>query len=185
MRRLTPLWVPLPLVRRLTPLWVPLPLVRRLTPLWVPKLPARLPILLQVPPPLVHRPASAAPGATGSFPGMQVQQSVTYDTVQDYTDSLNEDGTWATYDAANNTAKITSLGDFDTQCKAASKDVGAFDDLNRSQAENDLFGTGQTGKLHFAPHDGRAAVDQSGHLRRAEELGFLLRKRLQRRLEQP
>ena len=73
----------------------------------------------------------------------------TYDTVQDYIDSLNEDGTWVTYDAATNTATITSLEDFVTHCKTATKSVGAFDSLDTTQGENDLFGTASTDSLHF------------------------------------
>jgi hypothetical protein len=94
-------------------------------------------------------------GGDGQFPGgnggpqMGRQESVTYETVQDYIDSLNEDGAWVTYDAASNTATISSLADFVTHMKSASKDVGAFDALDRSQAENDVFGTGAADKLHF------------------------------------
>jgi len=78
------------------------------------------------------------------------QEPVIYDTAQDYIDALNADGAWVTYDAAAaNTAKVTSLGDFVSHCKSAAKDVGAFDDLNRTQAENDVFGTGEADKLHF------------------------------------
>lgn len=79
----------------------------------------------------------------------QNAESVTYETVQDYIDSLNTDGTWVEFDAASNTAKIVSLGAFVTHCKNASKSVGAFDDLNRNQAENQVFGTNENDALHF------------------------------------
>lgn len=65
----------------------------------------------------------------------------TYETAQDYIDALNADGTWVAYDAATNTATITSLADFVKAMKVPSKSVGAFDDLERSQGENELFGT--------------------------------------------
>jgi len=75
--------------------------------------------------------------------------STTYETAQDYIDSLNATTEWVIYDAASNTATITSLADFATYAKTATKDVPAFDDLNRSQAENYVFGNDQSDALHF------------------------------------
>lgn len=76
-------------------------------------------------------------------------ESVTYETAQDYIDSLNSDVEWISYDSETNTATITSVGDFVTHCKNASKDVGAFDSLDTSQAENMLFGNAENDALHF------------------------------------
>lgn len=73
----------------------------------------------------------------------------TYETAQDYIDSLNSDETWIEYDAETNTAKVTSIEAFVNHCKSASKDVGAFDDLNRGQAENKVFGNDESNALHF------------------------------------
>ena len=74
----------------------------------------------------------------------------TYETASDYIASLNSDTEWITYDSSTNTAKISSVGDFVTHCKSASKDVGAFDDLSKGQAENKLFGIdGTTYAKHF------------------------------------
>jgi hypothetical protein len=78
-----------------------------------------------------------------------VSLSGTYDTAQDYIDALNADGEWVEYDSETNTAKITSLADFVTACKNASKSVGAFDDLNSTQGENTLFGYGDGSGAHF------------------------------------
>lgn len=75
--------------------------------------------------------------------------STTYETAQDYIDSLNATAQWVTYDAASNTGTITSLADFATYAKTATKDVPAFDDLNRSQAENYVFGNDESDALHF------------------------------------
>lgn len=75
--------------------------------------------------------------------------SKTYKTVQEYIKSLNTDETWIKYDSKTNTAKITSMQAFITHCKNASKAVGAFDDLSRSQAENNLFGNDDNEALHF------------------------------------
>jgi hypothetical protein len=75
--------------------------------------------------------------------------SVTYQTVQEYINSLNADTQWVTYDPATNTARITSLAGFVNSQKNPSKSVAAFDDLDRSQAENNVFGNDAVDSLHF------------------------------------
>lgn len=75
--------------------------------------------------------------------------STTYETAQDYIDALNADTQWVTYDAATNTATITSLEAFINYGKNASKSVPAFDDLSRGQAENNVFGNDENDALHF------------------------------------
>jgi hypothetical protein len=75
--------------------------------------------------------------------------NTTYETAQDYIDSLNQDTTWVTYDSETNTATITSVEDFVKHCKNASKNVGAFDDLDATQGENTLFGYGDGEGAHF------------------------------------
>lgn len=89
----------------------------------------------------------------GTMPEMGADSSdnggTTYETVQDYIASLNEEEVWVTYDQASNTAKITNMEAFVKHCKTASKDVGAFDDLNCSQAENMLFGNDEQDAMHF------------------------------------
>ncbi len=74
--------------------------------------------------------------------------SGTYRTPQDYIDSLNGDEEWIIYNSSTNTAEITSIEAFVKHCKSPTKDVGAFDDLGKDQAENELFGTGDE-SLHF------------------------------------
>lgn len=66
--------------------------------------------------------------------------SGTYDTAAAYIEALNADGAWVTYDAATNTTTITSVAAFCTALKQASKSLGAFDQLDRGQGENTLFG---------------------------------------------
>lgn len=73
----------------------------------------------------------------------------TYETAQDYVNALNAQTQWVTYDSATNTATITSVADFVCALKPASKDVGAFDALDRSQGENTLFGYGDGAGAHF------------------------------------
>lgn len=93
-------------------------------------------------------PAGANPGS-GNSTGAAT--ATTYQTVQEYMDALNKDGQWITYDAATNTAKITSLAGFVNSQKSPSKNVGAFDGLDRSSAENNVFGNDESDTLHFDP----------------------------------
>ncbi|MCD8356392.1 MAG: S9 family peptidase [Clostridia bacterium] len=78
-----------------------------------------------------------------------ISLSGTYETAQDYIDALNEETTWVTYDSETNTATITSIADFVSALKIASKDLGAFDALDESQGENILFGDGDGEGDHF------------------------------------
>lgn len=97
------------------------------------------------------RPPGGTPPSGGLPSGNSAatQTPTTYQTVQDYIASLNKDTPWVNYNAASNTATITSLAPFVTCCKTPSKSVGAFDDLNRSQAENNVFGNDESDSLHF------------------------------------
>ena len=78
-----------------------------------------------------------------------VTLSGTYETAQDYIDAMNENGEWVTYDADTNTAEITSIEDFVIAFKSASKNLGAFDQLDAGQGENTLFGYGDGNGAHF------------------------------------
>lgn len=78
-----------------------------------------------------------------------ISLSGTYETAQDYIDALNAEKTWVIYDSGSNTASITSIEDFVSALKTASKDLGAFDALDRSQGENVLFGGGDGSGGHF------------------------------------
>lgn len=78
-----------------------------------------------------------------------VTLSGTYETAQDYIDALNAETTWVAYDSVSNTATITSIADFVRALKPASKNVGAFDDLEEAQGENILFGYGDGVGAHF------------------------------------
>lgn len=78
-----------------------------------------------------------------------ISLSGTYETAQDYIDALNAEKVWVTYDSATNKATITSIADFVSALKLASKDLGAFDALDKSQGENTLFGYGDGNGAHF------------------------------------
>ena len=75
--------------------------------------------------------------------------SGTYESAEEYIDALNENGVWVTYDAETNTASITSIEDFVKAFKSASKNLGAFDQLDGGQGENQLFGYGDGSGAHF------------------------------------
>ncbi len=81
--------------------------------------------------------------------GMSTGSGTTYQTAQDYIDSLNTSENWVTYNEATNTATVTSVGAFSRMCKIPSKSVGAFDATDRSQAENKVFGNDENDALHF------------------------------------
>lgn len=105
----------------------------------------------------------------GAFPGQGTQESMggwtppkgapvmsmaqeephTYNSAKEYIDALNGDNPWITYDEKTNTATISSVEAFVEHMKQATKSVGAFDDLQKAQAENLLFGNGQNDALHF------------------------------------
>lgn len=75
--------------------------------------------------------------------------SGTYETAQDYIDALNVNGEWVSYNAESNTVTITSIADFAKALKSASKNLGAFDQLDAGQGENTLFGYGDGSGAHF------------------------------------
>lgn len=96
--------------------------------------------------------AGGPPDDGGPMPwltGESDTESVTYETPEDYINSLNEDETWVEYDTATGKAHVTSIAAFARQQKTASKNVAAFDDLSRGQAENYVFGDSQNDALHF------------------------------------
>ncbi|WP_407431715.1 subtype A tannase [Methanobrevibacter sp.] len=94
-------------------------------------------------------PTGSAPSGEMQSENTDTNSSTSYQTAQDYIDYLNGNDTWIQYDEKTNTAKITSLEAFVKNCKNPSKSVAAFDDLNRSQAENGLFGLDSNSSSHF------------------------------------
>ncbi len=75
--------------------------------------------------------------------------SGTYETRQDYIDALNANGEWVTWDEATNTVTISTVAAFTQALKNASKSIAAFDQLDRGQGENILFGYGDGSGAHF------------------------------------
>ena len=78
-----------------------------------------------------------------------VDLSGTYNSASEYIAALNKNEEWVIYDEKTNSAKITSVEAFMKNVKQLQKNVGAFDDMNRSQGENVLFGFGDGKGLHF------------------------------------
>lgn len=92
---------------------------------------------------------SSSSATTSDASGTQVQ-SVVYNTASDYVSALNQDDRWFTYNQRRGTVRISSMRDFVTHLKAASKKVCAFDALDRSTTANQLFGVVDSGSLHFS-----------------------------------
>ena len=72
----------------------------------------------------------------------------TYNTKEDYIKALNANGEWILFDNATQKYKITSIEDFAMAVKRANKNIGAFDQLDKGQGENVLFGFNGS-KSHF------------------------------------
>lgn len=94
-------------------------------------------------------PVGMLPGGPTGPVGGGKDEVHTYNSAKEYIDALNGDNSWITYDEKTNTATISSVEAFVEHMKQATKSVGAFDDLQKAQAENLLFGNGQNDALHF------------------------------------
>ena len=94
-------------------------------------------------------PSGGGAPSGGGPDGQSSSETTTYNTVEEYIASLNSSSQWVAYDASTNTATITGLEGFVTSQKNASKDVGAFDGVDRAQTENLVMGSGES-KLHFS-----------------------------------
>ena len=103
----------------------------------------------------------------------------TYETVDAYIAALNAEETWVSYDSATNTATITSIAAFAKALKRASKSLGAFDQLDRGQGENTLFGE-KGNASHFDSHmaamlkelGSTYAGDYESDLKKTDSLGI-------------
>ena len=94
-------------------------------------------------------PVGMLPGGPTGHVGGGKDEVHTYNSAKEYIDALNGDNPWITYDERTNTATISSVEAFVEHMKQATKSVGAFDDLQKAQAENLLFENGQNDALHF------------------------------------
>lgn len=83
-----------------------------------------------------------------------IEQSLTNYLNDNYTNTSDMKSyvskySWVTFNEYSKSVTITSVADFVKECKNATKNVGAFDDLNRKQAENYVFGNSESDALHF------------------------------------
>ena len=91
-----------------------------------------------------------------------------------------------TYDEATNTATITSVADFVKAFKSASKNLGAFDQLDGGQGENTLFGYGDGSGAHFdstlaailADLGNEYADDYAADLEKTDSAGYTAEQRM-------
>ena len=81
--------------------------------------------------------------------GSSLDLSGTYETAADYIDALNADADWVSYDESTGEVSITDIAAFVSYFKGASKNLGAFDQFDRGQAENTLFGFADGEGAHF------------------------------------
>ena len=78
-----------------------------------------------------------------------ISLSGTYDSPEDYIAALNAENEWVSYDAASGEVSISDIASFVKAFKSTSKSLGAFDQLDRGQGENELFGYGDGEGKHF------------------------------------
>lgn len=78
-----------------------------------------------------------------------LSMSGTYETKQEYIDALNANGEWVSWNEETGEISITSVAAFTAALKNASKSIAAFDQLDRGQGENTLFGYGDGNGAHF------------------------------------
>ena len=74
-------------------------------------------------------------------------KSGSFNSAEDYIDSLNSDTQWVSYDSSTGEVTISSIAEFSLHCKKASKPVAAFDKLEKGGHE--LFNTGDGETTHF------------------------------------
>lgn len=115
-----------------------------------------------------------------------IKISGTYKTASDYIDALNANGKWVTYDDKTNKAKVTSVSDFVKAFKSVSKGIGAFDQLDAGQGENELFGYGDGNGAHFDTVladildkvDNSYAPDFEADLQKKDSVGYTVAQRV-------
>ena len=94
--------------------------------------------------------ASAATGGDDAdTSGVRQIQATVYDTPESYVSTLNADGRWITYNASRGDVDVTGLWGFVQACRRPTRDVCAYDLIDRSGLANQLFGTDEQPSLHF------------------------------------
>lgn len=88
--------------------------------------------------------AAAAPET-----GVRQIEATLYETRESYIGALNGDNRWLTYNASTATVDITGLWAFAAACLPPSREVCAYDLVDRSGLANQLFGTDDQPSMHF------------------------------------
>lgn len=76
-------------------------------------------------------------------------ETKTYNNAQEYVNSLNNNIIWVKYNANNSSVEVDNIEGFVKTCKKPTKSMGGFDNLDRNQSQNDLFGINGSDSLHF------------------------------------
>ena len=76
-------------------------------------------------------------------------ENITFQNPEEYINWINSIDDWVTYDKEKNTITIKSVGAFIRHNRLPSKDVTAFDSLQKENEENILFGIDGNKSLHF------------------------------------
>lgn len=100
--------------------------------------------------------------------GVYQVEATVYDTLESYISSLNGDSRWLTYNAATGGVDITGLWGFVSACREPSRDVCAYDLVDRSGIANQLFGTDEQPSLHFDAMAAQLVESESGRYGQAE-----------------
>ena len=82
-----------------------------------------------------------------NFISLVLEEDMIFNNLSEYINYMNNDTKWLSYD--NKKATITDLVSFTKKCKKGTKEIGAYDQLDRGSGENQLFGIGNNTKLHF------------------------------------
>ena len=93
--------------------------------------------------------AQDASDANPASSGVRRIEATVYETLESYITTLNGGNRWLTYNSSTGEAYITGLWGFVMACRQPSRDVCAYDLVDRSGLGNQLFGTDEQPSLHF------------------------------------
>lgn len=68
----------------------------------------------------------------------------------DYINALNSEYRWISYNESRSSVRISGLASYVSQCRPPALGVPAFDSLDTSSQENQLFGNSENETLHFS-----------------------------------
>lgn len=89
----------------------------------------------------------AAPTSSDTYPA---NNALLFASRSDYISSLNSNFRWISYNESRSSVRISGLSSFTSQCRMPSLGVPAFDSIDTSSQENQLFGNTEHETLHFS-----------------------------------